>query len=258
MTNKDIMRIAMAQSAEDIGCEAEDFTKKEHVITRFKLGKKARKYYKEPIIGTFVSYGSNVVAAVQDDVRDLAEEYLERYEYYHIFETPNMTWLNEKLAEKGYGVCFMAEYYLPDIDRLSIQPTDYEQRILEQKDFTDLYLPEWSNALCEARKELDVLGVGAYEGERLIGFAACSADADEMWQIGVDVLPDYRRNGIASALTSRLAKEILDRGKVPFYCTAWSNIRSVRNAIKCGIIPSWVEMTIKPLSVINELNNENN
>lgn len=258
MTNKDIMRIAMAQSAEDIGCEAEDFTKKENVITRFKLGKKARKYYKEPIIGTFVSYGSNVVAAVQDDVRDLAEEYLERYEYYHIFETPNMTWLNEKLAEKGYGVCFMAEYYLPDIDRLSIQPTDYEQRILEQKDFTDLYLPEWSNALCEARKELDVLGVGAYEGERLIGFAACSADADEMWQIGVDVLPDYRRNGIASALTSRLAKEILDRGKVPFYCTAWSNIRSVRNAIKCGIIPSWVEMTIKPLSVINELNNENN
>lgn len=258
MTNKDIMRIAMAQSAEDIGCEAEDFTKKENVITRFKLGKKARKYYKEPIIGTFVSYGSNVVAAVQDDVRDLVEEYLERYEYYHLFETPNMTWLNEKLAEKGYGVCFMAEYYLPDIDRLSIQPTDYEQRILEQKDFTDLYLPEWSNALCEARKELDVLGVGAYEGERLIGFAACSADADEMWQIGVDVLPDYRRNGIASALTSRLAKEILDRGKVPFYCTAWSNVRSVRNAIKCGIIPSWVEMTIKPLSVINELNNENN
>lgn len=258
MTNKEIMRIAMAQSAEDIGCEAEDFTNNENVITRFKLGNNARKYYKEPIIGTFVSYGSNVVAAVQDDIRELVEEYLGRYEYYHLFETPNMTWLNDRLAEQGYGICFMAEYYLPDVDRLTILPTDYELRILEQKDFTNLYHPEWSNALCEDRKELDVLGVGAYEVEKLVGFAACSADADEMWQIGVDVLPDYRRHGIASALTSRLAKEILERGKVPFYCTAWSNVRSVRNAIKCGIIPAWVEMTIKPSYLINVMNTEEN
>ena len=38
-----------------------------------------------------------------------------------------------------------------------------------------------------------LLGVGAYDGKQLIGFAACSADCDTMWQIGVDVLPQYRR-----------------------------------------------------------------
>lgn len=37
-----------------------------------------------------------------------------------------------------------------------------------------------------------------------------------MWQIGVDVLPEYRRMGIASSLTSNLAIEIIERGKVPF------------------------------------------
>lgn len=106
------------------------------------------------------------------------------------------------------------------------------------------------------RKELDVLGVGAYD-DKLCGLAACSADADEMWQIGVDVLPEYRRKGIASALTVRLAKEIMARDKVPFYCTAWSNLRSVKNAFKSGFVPAWVEMTVKPIDVVNEINEAN-
>ena len=75
-----------------------------------------------------------------------------------------------------------------------------------------------------------------------------------MWQIGVDVLPDYRRKGIASALTSQLALEILKRDKVPFYCCAWSNLRSARNAIKSGFRPAWVEMTIKSNEFIHKMN----
>ena len=104
MTDKDILRIAMEQSAEDIGCKAEDFTKTENVICKYHMGENARKYIKQPVIGNFVSYGSNVVAAVQDDIRDITEEYLKKYEFYHLFETPNMSWLNEKLKPMGYGV----------------------------------------------------------------------------------------------------------------------------------------------------------
>ena len=99
-------------------------------------------------------------------------------------------------------------------------------------------------------KELDVLGVGAFDGERLIGLAACSADCDTMWQIGIDVLPEYRRQGIASALTSRLAIEVLNVGKVPFYCCAWSNVKSARNAIKSGFRPAWVELTVKSVETV--------
>ena len=80
------------------------------------------------------------------------------------------------------------------------------------------------------------------------------ADFDSMWQIGIDVLPEYRQKGIASALTSRLAIETLARGKVPFYCCAWSNIKSARNAIKSGFRPAWVEMTVKPANEVNEMN----
>ena len=57
-------------------------------------------------------------------------------------------------------------------------------RVLQQEDFKDLYTDEWSNALCEERKHLDVLGVGAYHDGNLIGLAGCSADCDTMWKIG--------------------------------------------------------------------------
>ena len=255
MTDKEILRIALEQSAKDIGCAPEDFLGNDSIAVPFALGPKAKKYYKLPIGCNFISYGNNVVAAATDECIEVVEQYIKKFEFYHCFETPNMRWLNEQLETIGLTVCFMAEYYLPDVDRLRELPCQYELRVLEQPDFSTLYLPEWSNALCSDRKQLDVLGVGAYDGDNLVGLSGCSADAEEMWQIGVDVLPEYRRKGIASAITSRLALEILKRGKVPFYCSAWSNIRSARNAIKSGFIPAWAEMTVKPVEVVNEMNN---
>lgn len=83
------------------------------------------------------------------------------------------------------------------------------EEYLHKEDFSELYRPEWSNALCEERKHLDVLGVGAYDGEKLVGLAGCSA---------------------------------------------WSNIRSVRNGIKSGFIPAWAEMTVKPVKIVQDMN----
>ena len=254
MTNKEIMDIAMQQSAYDTNAKVSDFLQDTNVFVKSGVGPLARKYYKEPIACNFVSYGSNVVASVKDEFKEIVETYLSKFEFYHCFETPNMHWLDEQMKEKGYRVCFMAEYFLPDMNVLRPLDCFYELRILTQEDFVDLYLPEWSNALCESRKHLDVLGVGAYDKGKLIGLAGCSADCDTMWQIGIDVLPEYRRQGIASALTSRLAVEILRRGKVPFYCAAWCNVKSVRNAIKSGFRPAWVEMTARPCDTVNEMN----
>ena len=92
---------------------------------------------------------------------------------------------------------------------------------------------------------LDVLAMGAFDGQTLVGLAGCSADCSTMWQIGVDVLAPYRRQGIASALTSGLAVEALRRGLVPFYCCAWANVKSARNAWKSGFRPAWVQLTAK-------------
>ena len=253
MTTWDMLRIAMEQSAEDMGCSAEDFLSDRNIVVPFRLGAKAKKYYSLPIGCNFISYGNNVVAASSAELIDIVNTYVERFVFYECFETPNMRWLNQRLEPLGQTVCYMAEYFLPDLRRLKELACQYEIRLLEQADFEELYLPAWSNALCRDRKHLDMLGVGAYDGGKLIGLAGCSADAEKMWQIGVDVLPEYRKKGIASALTSRLAVEIHARDKVPFYCSAWSNLRSVRNALKSGFLPAWVEMTIKPTSKVEAM-----
>lgn len=252
-SKEEIWKIAMEQSARDLNCDPEDFLKPTPVLAPGGLSAEAKKYYKAPIPMNFVSYGSNVVVSALEGYQDIAAEYIHNFDFYRCFEPPTIYWLDERLAPFQQKVCFMAEYQLPDPEKMRALPCAYPLRVLEQVDFAGLYLPEWHNALCEDRKELDVLGVGAYDGDTLIGLAGCSADAEKMWQIGVDVLRSYRRQGIAAALTSRLALEILNRGKVPFYCSAWSNLLSVRNALRCGFTPAWVEMTVKPVHIVAEV-----
>ena len=254
MTNKEILEIALAQSAIDLNCSPDDFTGPENRVVISAASDGARKYLELPFSCNLVSYGGNIVASVSPELAGPVERYISRYPVERCFETPNLHVLSEILEPHGLQLCFMAEYFLPDVDRLRPLDLPYETRLLGPEDFRDLYRPEWSNALCEKRSHLDVLGVGAYEGDKLVGFAGCSADCDTMWQIGIDVLPFYRRQGIASALTSRLALEILERGKAPFYCAAWSNIRSVRNAVRSGFRPAWVELTARSREYVAEMN----
>lgn len=254
MTNKEILNIALQQSAYDCNCRPEDFTKDTNVVVLSKKHPKARCYLSLPFECDLVSYGNNIVAQVSERVTDAVTSYINRFPVEHCFETPNIYVLNEALEQYGLKVCFMAEYFLPDITQLRRLECEYELRVLHSPDFADLYTKEWSNALCSDRKEKDVLGIGAYDGDKLIGLAGCSADCETMWQIGVDVLPAYRKRGIASALTSRLALEAIDLGKVPFYCAAWSNIKSVRNAIKSGFRPAWVELTARSREFVDKMN----
>ncbi|HZK34768.1 MAG TPA: GNAT family N-acetyltransferase [Bacillota bacterium] len=254
MTNDEVLKIAMAQSAIDQNCKAEDFCSSENIVVSSLANEGARKYLTLPFFCNLVSYGNNIVASLNPELVELVDGYINTYSIEHCFEPPNIYVLNEGLEKRGLRVCFMAEYFLPDMSMLKSLPCQYEIRVLTPNEFKQFYLPQWSNALCEKRKELDMLAVGAFDEDKLIGLAGCSADCDTMWQIGIDVLPDYRKNGIASALTSRLAIEVVSQGKVPFYCAAWSNISSVRNAIKSGFKPAWVEMTVKSLAFIAHLN----
>ena len=47
MTNREMMEIAMRQSAEDMGCHVEDFKADKNVVVPINLGKKARKFYEQ-------------------------------------------------------------------------------------------------------------------------------------------------------------------------------------------------------------------
>jgi len=253
MTNKEIYQIALQQSAYDCSCKAEDFLSEHNIVTLSKPHQKARKYLPLPFECDLVSYGNNIVAQVSDRTINAVEEYIGRYDIHRCFETPFINVLNELLTPYDLKVCFMAEYFLPDVTILKALDCGYELRVLQKSELEGLYTEQWSNCLTFHDGERDVLAVGAYDNGRLIGLAGCSADCETMYQIGVDVLPEYWRKGIASAVTSRLALEVLTMGKVPFYCAAWSNIKSVRNALKSGFRPAWVELTARDTDFVYKL-----
>ncbi len=254
LTNKEIWQIALQQSAYDCNCDASDFLSNKNKVTISQKHEKARAYLPLPFECNLVSYGNNIVAQVSPRMEKIVEWYINKYDVVHCFETPNLIALDEKLAQFGYKVCFMSEYFLPDVNVLRELPCAYDMKVLTPEQFEQYYTDQWKNALCEQRKHLDVLAVGAFDKGKLVGLAGCSADCETMYQIGVDVLPEYRQKGIASALTSRLSVEILKLGKVPFYCAVWSNIKSVRNAIKSGFRPAWVELTARESAFVDEMN----
>ena len=136
MTNSEILKVAMEQSAADLCAEAGDFEKSENVIVASRESERARKYLSLPFSCQLVSYGNNVVASVLPEFREMTEKYINSYPAEHIFETPNMHVLNEALMAKGQKICFMAEYFLPDVSALRALDCAYELRILTSEDFS--------------------------------------------------------------------------------------------------------------------------
>ena len=121
-TNKEIYKIAMEQSAIDSNCKWEDFLKKDNVVVISAANPAARRYLKLPHVCDLTTYGNNIVATISEEYRDIVESYISKYAVEHCFETPNMHVLNEAFKPYGLGVCFMAEYFLPDMDILRALP----------------------------------------------------------------------------------------------------------------------------------------
>ena len=250
ITKQEILRIAMRQSAVDCSCSEEDFRRTTHVVVESGASGEASRYMTLPHICTLFSYGSNIVASCRRDLMEEVEAYLNGAGRIHnCFEPPYLYELNRILEKAGARVFWMHTGFIPDPERIFGADLRclYETREMGPEDFRDLYVPEWSHALSHDRKELDRMGIGAFDGGKLIGLAGCSADCPDMWQIGIDVLPEYRQKGIASALTNQLARAIFREGKIPFYAAAWSNVRSFRNGLKSGFQPAWAVMTAKAI-----------
>ena len=164
MTDGEILDIAVRQSATDSACRPEDFFKGEHVVVRSRADMGARKYLSLPFALDLASYGNNVVASADEALIPGAEAYLRGRRTEACFETPALHELDAMLLPFGLRTFFQAEYFLPDLNAMREIACAYPTRILAREAFSGSYLPQWSNALCKARKANDVLCVGAYDG----------------------------------------------------------------------------------------------
>ena len=119
MDNQTIWEIAIQQSAYDCSCAPEDFLSAQNSVHESKASEKARKYLKLPHICNLVSYGANIVATGRVDLLPEIARFLDGTPgIENCFETPGIYPLNRILEKAGARVCFMADYFLPDIDEI--------------------------------------------------------------------------------------------------------------------------------------------
>ena len=102
---------------------------------------------------------------------------------------------------------------------------------------------DWPNAVAQRRigqGRREAVAAVALHGNEVVGVATATTDSDMLWQIGIDVRSGHRGKGLGAALTSQVARGVLDEGRVPYYGSSINNIASRRTAQAAGFYPCWV------------------
>jgi GNAT superfamily N-acetyltransferase len=225
----DMIKIVRSQLATDLNCSPDDFDRDGFVFCEARENQGRRPFPRGERHFEMYTMGKAIIVSATQNILPYIREQLDGKTSYDAFDMPFIL---------GQGICF-----LPDkIAKLSV-PDNIETTFVEQLDIPKLYsLKGFKNAIMYDKNHPrpDVLTITAEIGSKIIGIAGCSADCEMMWQIGIDVLPEHREKGLATALTAMLADEIIQRGKIPYYATATSNIASQRVAARAGFMPAWM------------------
>jgi GNAT superfamily N-acetyltransferase len=233
MTTEEMIHIVRKQLATDLNCKPGDLNgeKDSFVFTVVRDNPDRRPFPRTERHFEMLSMGKSIVVSASPDILDYVKPLLAGKDRDEAFSMPFVY---------GHGL-----YYLPDLAQLKplAAPEGFSYAMVEQRDIPPLYQIEgFRNAMSYDinHPRPDVLVFLARKDDRIAGMAGASIDCAMMWQVGMDVLPEYRNLGLAAHLVNRLTLEILNRRFVPYYGTASSNIASQRVAHRAGYDPAWV------------------
>ena len=232
------------QLALELNCGLSDFDSDANIITVPAIHKGRREYIKGTFFLLMATLGKNAVIAADETLHPWLRDYAAAKPGHYLFEHGSLMKIEEQLALRGKRLQQSHHMFLPRPGLVKVS-ADIKVKWYETDGIMGLYGGRFPNALCKEYdpKRPDVLAVAALGKDGgIMGLAGCSADCACMWQIGIDVLPQFRGRGIATALVSLLRNEILRRGYIPFYGTSLSNLHSWNVALKSGFYPAWVEI----------------
>ncbi len=152
-------------------------------------------------------------------------------------------WLKDKNTYEIFEF-HLVYYFIPNIKKMSIQ------KELDKFDFklfdgnvSKIELSEgfenaltFKNGIC-----ISNIAYCAYKDGKIIGVAGADKIDDDIWEVGIEVLPEYRKEGLATILTKNLTMKILEKNIVPIWCASASNIGSQAVAVNSDYIPLWME-----------------
>ena len=233
MKNHELIDIVQSQIATDLNCTTSDLINERDsfIFVEARENPGRRPFPRSEQHFEMLSMGLSIVVSATPDILDIVKPQLAGKSRDEAFSMPFV-----------YGHSL---YYLPDLAHIKPlnQPNGFTYEIVEQDEIPELYQIEgFRNALGYDANHLrpDIVAALAKKDGQIVGMAGASDDCARMWQVGMDVLPEFRNCGLAAYLVNRLTLEIIERGFIPYYGTSESNIASQRVAHRAGYFPAWI------------------
>ena len=192
------------------------------------------------------TFGKNTVMIADKQIIEWLLETFKSTPTEEILDTDNRYLINEKLRSVGKklsGECMWYLHLFPE--KVIEKPTGFTYKIFEEDDMNKLHATMKAQDVYEVLTyaiEEDgeyILAIAAYDNDLLVAVAACE-EYREVWDIGIDTLPEYRGRGLGGYLVKELALETEKRGKVAGYNTWSGNIASTKVALNAGFHPVWL------------------
>jgi GNAT superfamily N-acetyltransferase len=233
MLKQEMLRIVQLQLATNMNCSPSDFDSSNNsvIFTDAKDNPGRMPFPRGERHLEMLSMGKSVVVTATPDILGVVKPLLEGKSRDEVFSMPFVC---------GHGLL-----YLPDVAQLKpmVPPDGFAYETFTRSQIPALYIYEgFRNAIGRDvnHPRPDVLAITAQKDGQVVAIAGAGNDCAKMWQIGIDVLPEYRQLGLAVYLVNQMTLEILERGYIPYYGTAPSNIASQRVARRVGYEPAWV------------------
>lgn len=230
-TKNEIIKIAKERIAQDYNCQLSAFEKDNNTVVE-----NTGRFFKA------ICFREKVIMNASQEIIPWCEEKLVKRDPAWFFEYPRLRMIDEKLKEYGQEIADVHQYYLPNPDMIRIE-NDINIKWYESEGILQFKGDSrFDEAFAFDESCPDMLGVAAMDGNNIMGMAGASADSKTMWQIGINVMPEYCSRGIGAKLVALLTSEVLKREKVPFYGTCQSHFSSQNTALNAGYFPAWVEL----------------
>lgn len=249
MTYCDYLRKACELLALEFNCSPEDFLKSENVLTVSRPGEGRRIYTSDKLFFQMATLGNNAVITADKCMQTFLREYIKNKMGHWLFEIPNLLPIQRELEKHGYTLTQTHHLFLPcrDVVVTKERPVKWYYGSGLSQFRADSRFPNAIEAMdCETESPLR-MAVCAYDGDQIMGMAACAEDAPNWYQIGIDVLSEYRSQGIGTHLVGLMKKQIIRQNGIPYYITSIAGYHSWNIALACGFKPAWVEISAERL-----------
>lgn len=234
MTQREMLFMVQSQLAIDLNCSLDDLNgeKDSIIFVKAKENPERRPFPRKARYFEIVSMGKSIVVSATPERLSIAKTQMQGKNRDTVFSLPFIVGLYL--------------HFLPDVTRIKPMepPQFFSFELIQREEVVSSLLgaTSFNEAIIYDTNlpwQTDLAMLAKQRG-KIVGVAGASKTCAKLWQIGIEVLPEYRNMGVASYLVNRLTFEILERGEIPSYDVIASNIASQRVAQRIGYFPAWV------------------